>query len=280
MPRSHSENDDVITCNLSTSSTMPCIMGMEPPSFAHSLRDQRDPRSRRPIMLKLLSACVLLMFVLACTDARVPTAPSPPTPVVAVPPPIVVAPSPHPLLSDPRFSLGFYRQFVKRPLARWTQPPWIYLRTIDEGGRAVDPRLLDLTAAAIINTTSAWTGGAFGVAGLERGTETRIGQAGWITVAWANLPNFCGTVTITVVNNGQVTINQIVLNHVEPICTCGPITAKHELGHALGYNHTDSPLDLMSGAPLDGRTCDKDLSARERFHAQLAYSLPAGSLEP
>lgn len=55
---------------------------------------------------------------------------------------------------------------------------------------------------------------------------------------------------------------------------------KHELGHALGYQHTDSATDIMSGAPVDGRVCDKPLSAREAFHAQVAYSMPVGSAAP
>lgn len=221
---------------------------------------------------------LLTLALLAACNGRGPTAPTPVPPPVVVTPPVAVPPGTNPLLSDPRFDLAFYHQLTTRPLYRWNQAPRIYLRTIDDGGRQIDVRLLDQTAAAIINTTGAWTGGAFGVAGLERGTETRQGQAGWITVAWTTV-GICGGTTLTGVTSSQeITSQQIVMNHARSECTCGPLVAKHELGHAMGYSHTDSDGDLMA-ATFQG-VCDKDLSARERFHAQVAYTHAAGSMEP
>jgi hypothetical protein len=230
-------------------------------------------RSTKVTAAASASALILALFISACGSS--PTAPTPQPPPVVVTPP---TPPQNPLLSDPRFSLPFYRQFTTRPLYRWNQPPRVYLRTVDDTGRPIDPRLLDQTAAAIINTATLWTGGTFGLAGLEQGTDTRRGQPGWITVAW-NTAGVCATTELTGATAVQeITSQFMLLNHARPECACGPLVAKHELGHAFGYQHTDSDGDLMA-ATFQG-VCDKPLSPRESFHAAVAYSLPAGSMAP
>lgn len=182
------------------------------------------------------------------------------------------------------FDLNFYRQFVRdganlRPLQRWTQPPRIYLRTVDAGNRPIDTETLDSVAATIINSTSTWTGGKFGVAGLERGTESRIGVQGWITVVWEDLPGtLCGQSQIAV-SGGTIRFDR-----GGPACRCSgqpgqiSVTAvKHELGHAMGFYHTDSRSDMMFDT---FNSCQGDLSPREKFHAAIAYSRPVGNLDP
>jgi len=225
-------------------------------------------------------ALLAVFFAAGCSGSS-PTAPTPPPPVIVQPQPVVVVPpQPNPLLSDSRFDLGFYRQLALdgfqtpslRSLNHWTRAPLIYIRTVDDAGRAVARSLLEQTAAAIINTTGQWTGGRFGVAGLEQGTDTKEGQPGWLTVKW-NTTGPCGT-TNGVVGEGSA----IVMNHARPECTCGPRVAKHELGHAMGFYHTDSIIDVMSGLP--DPACDKNPSAREVFHAQVAYGQPLGSRDP
>lgn len=252
------------------------------------------PGFSRWVRIRILHAMkrfVIALSIVAAGCSSSPTAPTPP-PVINVPPPVVVAPPvvtppvvvappPDPLLSDPRFSLAFYRQMIqdayelpnaRRPLYRWTRPPMVYLRTVDESNLPVDGRLLDQTAAAIINTTSAWAGGQFGVAVLERGTGTRAGQAQWLTVEWSRSGG-CGATNTPGVEGVVIT-----MNHRRPECTCGPLVAKHELGHAMGFYHTDSSNDLMV-ATFQG-VCDKPLSEREQFHARVAYNQPVGSLDP
>src|SRR5439155_2605235 len=89
------------------------------------------------------------------------------------------------------FDLGFYRTFARngyeqpsqlQPIRRWTRAPQIYLKTVDEAGLAIDGVTLDTVAAALTDSAEIWSGGAFGLAGITRGTSTREGAAGWITV--------------------------------------------------------------------------------------------------
>lgn len=236
-------------------------------------------------------ALLLAVFAVGCSGS--PTAPSPPaapvTPPVVVVPPVVtppVTPATNPLLSDPRFSLSFYRMFAlgEAPdgsfelLRRQEQPPRIYLRTVDDAGKAIDAFTLNETAAALINTAGSLTG-VFGLAGLEQGTGTREGQPGWITVRWSagTNANLCGQAN-------QIAGNLITLYPKNGNCRCsgGPqvnqTTVRHELGHILGFHHTDSRDDLMYR--IVGDTCNKQPSPREVFHAAIAYSQPIGSLNP
>jgi hypothetical protein len=230
------------------------------------------------------AALLLALVVLAGCSS--PTAPSPPVvvvPPVVVAPPVVVtppAPVPNPLLSDPRFSLSFYRMFAlgggSQPLQRQAGPPNVYLYTIDDAGAIIDARSIDSTAAALINTAGQLTG-TFGLASLHTGTGPAPQLPNMITVFWAHEPNpaACGEGSL----GGKV----IRLYPNTPGCRCDglamrPLTVKHELGHALGFYHTGDARDLMSGLSVAG--CDLNPSAREIFHARVAYSMPLGSLDP
>jgi hypothetical protein len=223
--------------------------------------------------------------LLAACHASSPTAPTvvPAPPVVSTPPPVVSTPPPvtNPLLTDPRFDRAFYRQFAlgaleggPYALRRLASAPRIYLRTIDDAGRAVDPGTLAQTASALIDTAGQLTG-VFGLAGLEQGTETRQGHPGWITVRWAaEAGPFCGV--------GHYAGDLITLYPRTAGCRCdgGPAvalgTVRHELGHVLGFYHTDNRADLM----YHQMACHARPSEREIFHARVVYSMPIGSLDP
>lgn len=242
---------------------------------------------------------VLVSLLVAVGCSRAPTTPTPipvvvtqppavvTTPPVVVTPPVVTPPAPTPAFppNDPRFDLTFYRQFVHDAfdspqrldiLRRQRVAPRIYLRTVHANGSRMDALTLDQTAAALINTAGSLTG-VFGLAGLEMGTGTKAGEPGWITVSWLDDTErkFCGRAAIAG--------DWIDLYTNTPNCRCpgGPAvrlrTVKHELGHALGFRHSPSQDDLMFGS---GASCDLNPSARELYHAGIAYTRPIGSSAP
>lgn len=181
------------------------------------------------------------------------------------------------------FDQAFYRQFVfdatngLTVLRRQAQAPHIYVRTVDNSGAPIDSLTLDTTAAAISNVAGQLTGGRFGIAGLERGAGTRIGQPGWITVEWSR-----DTSTGQCGRTGVFSGDLVTLFYLNRLCACGgssmrPGTVKHEIGHAMGFYHTDNPTDLMY--PASG-ACDRNPSAREMYHAAIAYSRPINTAVP
>ena len=186
------------------------------------------------------------------------------------------------------FDLGFYRALARngyeapsslQPIRRWTEPPMLYLRTIDEANQPIDSVTLDATAATLQNMAGFWSGGHFGFAGIERGTGTRETVPGWITVKWPNPPlgpGICGDAALGS-NPGVIRLNYLGQ------CSCGslkiyPTLVRHELGHAFGYYHTDNAKDVMYGG--SSLPCDGQPSAREGEYARYMYSRVVGNVDP
>jgi hypothetical protein len=191
-------------------------------------------------------------------------------------------------ISTDGFDLTFYRQLVRNGfetpaslhrLRRWTSAPNVYLRTVREDGGSVDAAMLNTTEAAIREAIPMWSG--FSPASVVRGTDTRAGQSGWLTIKWPGVvggDRVCGRADIAV-SGGVIEL----LVPTATACGCDgaarirPRTVRHEIGHAMGFWHTDSADDVMFGTSA---TCDLQPSARERAAAAIAYSRPVGNVDP
>ena len=187
------------------------------------------------------------------------------------------------------FDLAFYRQLVRNgfdapahleALRRWKIDPRIYLRTVDDAGTAIDEKTLDSTEATIRETIPLWTAGTFKAALIERGTDERVGWDAWITVRWPSVAGpagICGSADVGR-PGGEIRL------YYKSNCSCPsgpqvrPRTVRHEVGHAMGFWHTDSPTDLMAGVGVAG--CDQQPSPRELAHAAIAYHRPIGNVDP
>jgi len=204
----------------------------------------------------------------ACAGAASPTAPS------------AISAAPLLALAD-TFDAAFFQAFVQNgyetpnhlePVRRLPGPLRIYLRTEDDDGRAIDAATLDATERVLIDSARIWSGEQFGVSELARGTGTREKVRGWITVKWSSTAatGRCGRSTVGI-DGGFIEFNDL------GACSCGmtsrvyPRLVRHELGHAMGYYHTDTISDVMYGRTISPDGCDLQPSDRERRYAKYVY---------
>jgi hypothetical protein len=179
------------------------------------------------------------------------------------------------------FDSAFFRAFVQNgydspghlePMRRLPGPLRIYLRTHDDTGRAIDSTTLNATERTLVETVGIWSGESFGVIEVTRGEGTREKVPGWLTIKWATTPaaGRCGRATVGV-DGGFIEFDDLGQ------CSCGmasrvyPRLVRHELGHAMGYYHTDDAGDVMFGRAIAPEGCDLQPSERERRYAGYFY---------
>lgn len=185
------------------------------------------------------------------------------------------------------FSLAFYRTLARNasetpdelePLWRLPESPKFYVRTVDQNNRPIEEEVLDVVLPAIRKSVRDWTGGRLSVSILETGVTTRDRRPGWITVDITRDydSDFCGRALVGATDGWIELVNDR--------CNCGSrkisgAVVAHEVGHALGFWHTESQEDVMY--PYATGHCPPGvLSADERYHSAIAYSRTRLNMDP
>jgi hypothetical protein len=183
---------------------------------------------------------------------------------------------------DGTFSLDFYRELVRNNLEEpgvlhavqhWTTSPHFFIPTVDDAGKAMDRTTLDTVASTLMNAVTAWTAGRY-AASVEFVSAAPSALApGQASVAWQTTGDAqtCGT--------AEVGGSHVWFHYTNKLCACStsavaPSTVMHEVGHLMGFWHTDDKGDEMYYAMT---SCMKDLSSRERYHSAIAFARPNGN---
>ena len=187
---------------------------------------------------------------------------------------------------DPRFEDAFWQEFVFGQFSRPntidhqviqvlnTTSPNVYIYT-GLGHQVIPDEHLDIIREAIPSAAEQLTGQRYS-GRIESGTEHLGERLGWITVRYFTDADRYGSCGFSRVGEDP---NAIFINHdcvkrrgVNAIAYLKH-TFVHEFGHAMGFKHVLSANAVMADF---GNLADT-FSAREQFHAQLAYKIGRGA---
>jgi hypothetical protein len=173
------------------------------------------------------------------------------------------------------FDLAFYRQLVRNgfeapghlaPILRWgSASPAFDIETIDDAGTAIDPTLRAGIRDQIAIVVPQWTDGRLSATFTTGGVKVRWKSATTLGI--------CGTSNI-----GLTGEHVIELYYRQPGCPTNWLEGRvitHEVGHLMGFFHTGNPADMMFGGPGSAT----EITARERYHAAIAYRRPIGNTD-
>ena len=186
---------------------------------------------------------------------------------------------------DPRFDDAFWQEFVfgqkDEPFTLDhqviqvlnTTSPNVYIYT-GFGHQAIPDEHRDIIREAIPSAAEQLTGQRYS-GRIESGTEHLVERLGWITVRYFTDADQHGSCGFTRVGEDP---NSIFLNH-DCMKRRGPDAIAylkhvfvHEFGHTMGFKHV-----LDANAIMGSGNLSDTFSAREQFHAQLAYKVGRGA---
>jgi hypothetical protein len=150
--------------------------------------------------------------------------------------------------------LQYYRDMVRgakdfpastgvRPLVRWTEPPNFYIATewaFPDLGKPVNPVTLATFIDWLPQMVSAWTGGRMSAGTIETGKEVLSFRPGSIVVSFKRANS--------VANAGGYDRNyNIGFVDIGSDSPCNFLAWWHEVGHAMGIQHSSQRPSIMGG---------------------------------